>query len=71
MRGRWRVVRVRLRKSVKVERIEERLGFKENVMTEVETEAEATGRRSGAFNINIMYQQQYLVCQVPIHKLAS
>lgn len=45
MRGRWRVERVRLRKSVKVERIEERLGFKENVMTEVET-----GRRSGAFN---------------------
>lgn len=41
MRGRWRVVRVRLRNSVKVERIEERLGFKENVMTEVET-----GRRS-------------------------
>lgn len=51
MRGSWRVERVRLRKSVKVERIEEekKLGFKENVVTEIETETE-TGRTTGAFN---------------------
>lgn len=53
MRGSWRVERVRLRKSVKVERIEEekKLGFKENVVTEIETETETeTGRTAGAFN---------------------
>jgi len=52
VRGRWRVERVRLRKSVKVEHIEEekKVGFKENVVTEVETE-------TGAFNT--------MLCSVP------